>query len=415
MPAGNITGPNLLINPEKELRFAVLPEHLSDQEKNLIFSLRHHMLNTGADMRTLADETGVDLPTLRALNRIGATPDGMQDDLPSNQRSEAFEKLAKWIAVLDLEDDIVNRVERRMAGGYHTISGLAQKLDLDAAALSGLICGHTEGWDARQHANKKAMLVRLQEWVESDIASDSDGLAQTPTFVAVQEACKLAWGIGGIVVQPGEPGIGKSVAGKNFCRQFPKTRSSSGAVYVEFETGQTTEKAILEKIVEALHDQGLTPSPSGDPKRIIKKTLGDGDMLLLDEFQFTVAGGNRGGDVFHSLYNSTGISLFLMGNATMNGALLNDKKQPFAALINRAGVKPHLQTTENDVQIWMQWQGYEDAALISAAQKIGARPGQSGGLRTLAWVIRAFEKMQPGMKLNAAVLNAQAALYGKAA
>lgn len=415
MLAGNITGHEHLINPEKDLRFAVLPEHLADQEKKLIFSLRHHMINTGTDMRALADETGVDLSTLRALNRIGADFDGMPDDLPGDQRVEAFEKIAKWIAVLDLEDDIVNRVERRMAGGYHTISGLAQKLDLDAAALSGLICGHTEGWDARQHASKKGMLARLQEWVESDIASDSDGLAQTPTFEAVQEACKLAWGIGNMVVQSGEPGIGKSVAAKNFCRQFPKTRSSSGAVYVEFENGETTEKAILGKIVKALSEQGLTPSIAGDPKRIIRQTLGAGDLLLLDEFQFTVAGGNRGGDVFHSLHESTGIPFLLMGNATMNGALLSDIKQPFAALVNRAGVMQHMQTTENDVEAWMRWQGYEDAALIRTAQKIGARAGQSGGLRTLSLVIRVCERKAPGQKLTAKALKEQAAFCGKAA
>lgn len=65
---------------------------------------------------------------------------------------------------------------------------------------------------------------------------------------------------------------------------------------------------------------------------IIEDTLGPEDQLLADEFHFTIANGNRGGEVFHSLYNTTGMSIVLQGNTSLTGTHWNDKKQPFQGL-----------------------------------------------------------------------------------
>lgn len=387
-------------------------EHLADQEKILIQNLKRHMLMARCDMPNLAVEIGIGLPQLRMLTRIGTDFDEWGESLPDEQRAEAFQKIAAWVECIESEDETMERVARRMAG-FHTISGLAKKLDLDSAALGQLISGATEGWGEHEHAYKRTMLRRLSEWVDSDIESDVDGLAKTPTFLVVQEACEFALATGQILLAPGEPGIGKSMAAKSFCRKYPKTSRGSGAVYVLFESGDTTEKAILERIATALYEQGLISSMLHDYKRNIVQTLSEGDVLVLDEVQFTVAGGGRGGDVFHSLYNATGIPFVMLGNTTMNSSLLSDRKQPFAALVNRASVMPHMQTTAEDVEIWMHWQGYKDKALMKMAQAIGARAGQSGGLRVLANVIRAYEVRFPGEKLTAQTLQETAAFCGK--
>lgn len=388
------------------------PEYLSDFEREQITNLKQRMLRTRCDLPALANETGVELTVLRMLTRIGTDFDEVPDALSGAQKDEAFQKIAEWIDVIESADDTILRVERRMAA-YHTISGVARQLDLDPAALGQLISGATEGWNAHEHAYKRTMLKRLRDWAERDAESDARSLAQTPTFIAIQCDVENTLSVGGTLAMTGEPGIGKSVTLKDFCHQYPKTRNQSGAVYIAFEAGDNTEKAILEVIVTGLYQQGLVQTMSGDPKRIIKQALGPGDIVLFDEVQFAFSGANRGGDLFHSLHDTTGVPFVFMGNYTTTGALLDDKKQPYAALVNRGGVRPHMQTTNEDVAVWMAWQGFESAELIRAAQKIGARPGQSGGLRTLAYVIRNAEKMHPGKKLTKELLMSTASYYGK--
>jgi hypothetical protein len=388
------------------------PNPLSEEEKGLIQHVKRFMVRQSVSLPELTSEIGVEINTLRSLTRIGMGIDEDPSMLPLSLRTEAIQKLSDWVNSMESEDETLDRVERRMAG-FHTITSLAKRLDLSAPILGQLLSRQTHDWSAGEHAYKRKMLGVLSAWLDSDSADDIAGIATTPTFISLQNAYDLAWATKGIVVVVGEVGIGKSLGGKRFCRQNPKTSRSKGVVYVEFKSGEITEKAILGRIVSVLYGQGLISTTSGDPTRIIEDTLDSDDLLLLDEFHFTIANGNRGGEVFHSLYNAIGMPIVLQGNATLNGTLWNDKKQPFQGLANRALCMPHMSTTVKDVETWMHWAGYDNDALIRAAVKIGARPGQSGGLRTLAMVIKAIEIKRPGEKLTATALLDFAAYCGK--
>lgn len=388
------------------------PNPLSEEEKGLIQNVKRFMVRQGVTLPELTSEIGVDRDTLRSLTRIGMGIDEDPSMLPVSMRAEAIQKLSAWVINIESEEEILDRVERRMAG-FHTITSLAKRLELSAPVLGQLLSRETHEWSAGEHANKRKILGVLSAWLDSDSADDIAGIATTPTFNLLTTAYDLAWRMKGIVSVVGEVGIGKSLGGRRFCRQNPKTRRSHGVVYVEFRSGDTTEKAILGRIVSVLYGQGLISTASGDPMRIIEDTLDSEDLLLLDEFHFTIANGNRGGEVIHGFYNAIGMGIVLQGNATLNGTLWNDKKQPFQGLANRALPMPHMSTTAEDVKTWMQWAGYDNEAMILAAIKIGERSGQSGGLRTLAMVMKAYEIRYPGKKLTATTLLDFAADCGK--
>lgn len=388
------------------------PNPLSEEEKGLILHVKRFMVRHSVTLPELTSEIGVEIDTLRSLTRVGMGMDEDPSMLPESMRAEAIQKLSAWVINIESEEEILDRVERRMAG-FHTITSLAKRLDLSAPVLGQLLSSQTHDWGAGEHAYRRKILGVLSAWLDSDSADDIAGIATTPTFNALQNAYELALATKGIVAIGGEVGIGKSLAAKQYCRQNPKTRRRNGAIYVELECGDTTASVILGRIVQALYGQGLISTSSGNPNTIIKDSLSREDLLLLDEAHFMFANGNRGGEVFHSLYNATGIPIVLQGNPTLNFTLWNEKKQEFPGLANRTLCMPHMSTSVEDVKAWMQWAGYDNEALIRAAVKVGARPGQNGGLRTLALLMNAFEKMHPGKKLNAATLLDFAVTCGK--
>lgn len=379
------------------------PNPLSEAEQEVVKNVKRFMLRQDVSLPDLENEIGVDINILRSLTRYGMGIDEDPSMLPLSMRAEAIQKLSMWAIDRESEEETIDRVGRRMAG-FHTITSLAKQLELDGPALGQLLSQQTHDWSAWEHAHKRKMLGVLSAWLDSDSADDIAGIATTPTFNLLQNAYGLALATKGIVAIGGEVGIGKSLAAKQYCRQNPKTRRSNGAIYVEMGGADTTATAILGRIVEVLYGQGLISSSSGNPNTIIKDSVSREDLLLLDEAHFMFANGNRGGEVFHSLYNATGIPIVLQGNPTLNFTLWNEKKQEFQGLANRALCMPHMRTSAEDVKAWMQWAGYDNEALIRAAVKVGARPGQNGGLRTLALLMNAFEKMHPGKKLNAATL-----------
>lgn len=388
------------------------PDPLSETEKDLVMKVKCFMMREGVTLPELTSEIGVDINTLRSLTRYGMGIDEDPSMLPQSMRADAIQKLSSWVIDRESEEETVYQVERRMPG-IHTFSSLAKHLGIDASRLGQLLTSQTSDWSPGEHAYKRKMLGLLSTWLDSDAEDDIAGIASTKTFDRLQKAYEQAFIKKRIVSIVGEVGIGKSLAAKHYWRQYPKTRRSNGVVYVEFRTGDTKENSILGRIVEVLYGQGLISTLSGDPMTIIEDTLGPEDQLLADEFHFTIANGNRGGEVFHSLYNATGMSIVLQGNASLTGTLWNDKKQPFQGLADRAWCFNGLSTTEEDVKAWMHWAGHDNEALIRAAVKVAARPGQSGGLRTLSLLIEMYEAFHQEKKLTAQSFTAYAMEAGK--
>jgi hypothetical protein len=379
----------------------------------IVHEVRDRMERYGISLHDLITAVNGTRRVFSILMRDGLGIEDLPWTLSESERQEAVEKMAGWVKGVDDEDDLITQVERRMAG-VHTISSLAKNLQIDAANLS-MVLTRRNGLERDWYYTKPKILQALTTWLDdADAHEDPLGLAETPTFKALQSYYGLAISAKSIVSIIGEVGIGKSHAAMHYYRKNPKTWRAPGVVYVRFVKGDTTENAILWRITQALYNQGLIPTTSGYPLTIILDTLGQDDLLLLDEVHFTTDKGSRAIEVFHSLYNELPMPIVLQGNNDLKGTLWDNKKQTFAGLANRSYRIPAMQTTKEDVSAWMQWAGHEDKSLIRAAQEIAARPGQSGGLRTLVLIITAFEKLNPGVKLTAKSINATKIICGKA-
>lgn len=384
---------------------------LSEEEMALVQRVKSCQVQYGVSLYEIMEEIGMDRyvlgPILNADIGIYSTP----DTLPDSIRAAAFEKLTAWVTNREDQEEIIARTVRRMAG-VHTLASLAKNLGLEHDALTKLLRRQTGNWTARDHAAKRKMLAVLSEWLESAEADDVSGFAATPTFERLQTAYNFAFGSPWTVSVVGEVGIGKSIAAKHYMRQNPKTRYGAGVVYVELTDADATRKAILTRIVQALLDLDVIHTAAGDPMAILADNLGPDDLLIIDEFQFALAENPNAAKLFHTLANRAKTHVVLQGNPLVDRTLWNEKVQTLEGLASRTSRMPHLSTTREDVEAWMQWAGYDDAALITAAARVAAQRGAGGGLRTLAKMLNEIEMFYPDEKLTARGLMRHAQTFG---
>lgn len=385
--------------------------HLSEEELALVQRVKSCQVQYGVSLHDLTAELDMDRHALGSILSADLGIYSPPDTLPDSIRAMAVEKLSAWVADREEQEEIIERAVRRMAG-VHTRASLAKYLSLPIDALSQLLHGKTGNWSARQHAEKRKMLAALSVWLDSDDAADVSGFAATPTFERLQTAYNYAFRSPWTVSVVGEVGIGKSVAAKHYLRQNPKTRYGAGVVYVELMDGDTSRKAVLARIVQALFDLEVIHTAAGDPMMILADNLGPDDLLIVDEFQFALAEDPKAGKPFHTLANRAKTHVVLQGNPLVDQTLWNEKNQELEGLASRTSRMPYLSTTREDVEAWMQWAGYDDPALISAAAKIAARRGVGGGLRALAKLFSEIDAFFPGEKLTARSLMTHAQTFG---
>jgi hypothetical protein len=173
-------------------------------------------------------------------------------------------------------------------------------------------------------------------------------------------------------------------------RENPKTRYRPGTVYVRLQSGDTTRKPILARIVQALYDLEVIQSTAGDPMTTLEDNLGPDDLLIVDEFQFALDEDIKAGKVFHDIANEIKTHVVLQGNPSLNTTLWNNKSEDLNGLADRTLPMPHMSTTKADVKAFMLHHGHDNPALIKAAADIVARPGRGGGLRTLKKLLDSY-------------------------
>ncbi|MBW8456933.1 MAG: ATP-binding protein [Thiobacillus sp.] len=387
------------------------PARLTEAEMALMKRVKRYQGDYKVSIQDLAEQTGIDMYVIGAMRRAGTGPDEGPPDLPPELRAQAFDKLSAWVAALDEQEEIVDRTLKRMDKVY-TRTSLATQLDLDVVDL-GLLLYQRNQWSASNSPRKQKLLEALLPWLESEEEGDDRGIASTPTFMRIERIYHKAWTKTGYRGLTGEVGTGKSFCARRFWRENMKTRYRRGVVYVELTSADKTTKAVLARIVEALYAYGAIDTTAGDHWTILCDHLGPEDLLIVDEFQFALADDIKVGKVFHDMANKMRTHVVLQGNRDLNRTLWGDKSGELEGVANRTLHPPHFVTTAADVTAWMEWAGYKDAALVKAATKIAARPGDQGGLRTLQLLFDEFESENPDKKLTAKSLIETAQLWGK--
>lgn len=365
------------------------PIPFSEEEMEVIERIKEYRMNERVSIHELAADLKMETHVIGPFFRsnLGIDPD--PETLSQPQRDKVLGAMREWLDEKEAQDEIVDLATRRMAG-IHTTQSLAKYLGISPDELGGVLNGRGGALNPAQCRARRETVAALSAWLDTDEAGDIDGIALTPTIEHLKNGYHFARTSNWIVSIVGDVGIGKSLAAMHEVREDPKTRYRPGAVYVRLQSGDTTRKAILARIVQALYDLEVIQSITGEPMAILKDNLGPDDLLIIDEFQFALEEDIKAGKVFHDIANDMNTHVVLQGNPSLNTTLWNEKNHELDGLANRALLMPHLSTTRADVEAFMLHHGHDNPALIKAAADVVARPGPGGGLRTLKKLLDSY-------------------------
>jgi DNA transposition AAA+ family ATPase len=319
--------------------------------------------------------------------------------------------------MIDLEsrnkqhDDILSKLRSRLAAGTISLTRLQVITGLEASDLKDIVdFGSTSGFNSRSK-NSEA-LDSIASWLQADESATDDDAAYavTPTFQTLQNLLAAAHEGHELIAITGSWGIGKTQAAQYYAATHPRTYNRPGAVRIQFDRTDCKPVAALEKIRDSM---GANP-PShrrGNTMNAIGAALRPGDFLILEECQRL----GEALDVICSLHDDFGVGIAMIGNPDLSAAVWG-KKSTFGALASRANRFDFPATTPDDVDAWLAWHGLPDglngqerAKLARSAAAIATRPGQNGGLRALADVIRMAENFFGGQQLTGELLTQLAA------
>ena len=329
--------------------------------------------------------------------------------LPNRSENEC-EFPAEW-------ENIMQRIETCLAGGVtrqrlQVIAGLtSSELDklIDRRHLS--TCAPTHNpiamlqWKEDRNTRQSEVMAALSSWLDDEEGQRilcTSGSAATPTFRAIHSiiertriGCKLVAIVGGV-------GVGKSEAGKAYAAANPRSQRNPGAVRIEFRQSDRKPAAALERILSALEGAAGHAYRNGQLLDAIGAACRPGDCLILDECNYLQDAAEIARDI-HAL----GVPVIMMGNPDFARAVFG-AKSAFAALASRALRHDFPATTEDDVDAWLAWSGISGADVRRTAVAIAARPGPTGGLRSLALLVDACRDYCPGRTIDGALLREMA-------
>lgn len=315
------------------------------------------------------------------------------DSFTRDESSVGLASMNAFRAELDAREEdkisaaniILDPIRARLAAGTVSTARLQIVTGLESHKLKHILDGKVFGiWDYR---DTKQALEDLAAWAAEDAhpAEDDNGYAVTPTFQLIQTLLDDAHRNCRLIAITGSWGIGKTQAAKYYAATHPRTHSRPGAIRVQFDSTDYKPVAVLEKIRDAM---SANPGSHrrGNAINAIGNALRPGDFFIFEECQRL----KEALEVICSLHDEFGVGIAMTGNPVFSSGVWG-KRPDFGALANRAARFDFPATTPEDVEAWLAWYGFPEGMdstgrkmLTKAAVNIAARPGQNGGLRTLA-------------------------------
>ncbi|MBS4015402.1 MAG: AAA family ATPase [Candidatus Latescibacteria bacterium] len=309
------------------------------------------------------------------------------------------------------QEAMLNRVETILASGL-TLSRLAAEAGEPEELVKKVL--------EREHfargygfSRRGEVLQKLAEWLEIQEPMERQQYANTATFQKIQAIIAGAHRARDFVAITGDVGIGKSWAATEYVRQHSRGYNKPGAVRVEFTRADRNDSSALFTILSALAgdvEASRSAYRNGHLQSAIGKVLNRDDCLILDECNYL----GTAVDIVRDLWEKTRTAIVMIGNPELSRTIWVDKKQDFAALASRATRFDIPRTVDQDVEAFLDWKGIADKRLRKAAVEIAARPGQSGGLRTLTKILSLLDNYYPGITLDADTFKELAAQIGRA-
>jgi DNA transposition AAA+ family ATPase len=317
----------------------------------------------------------------------------------------------QWKSQLTTEQEsIIAKVETRLATGL-TEQRLSLETGVSTEDISRLLGRNRvkNNWEHKSIEDTTTAIASLAEWLggEADITQIQSGFAVTPTFQSLQALFAQSHKSRQLIAITGSWGIGKSEAAKAYVQSCPRGHRKPGALRIEFTNSDKKPAAAYSKILGALHGEVGHAYRNGNLHDAIGAALNPGDCLIMDECNYL----NEAMDVVRSIHDDFGVSIVMIGNPEFKATVWGKKSQ-FAALASRAMHFEFPNSTAEDIEAWLAWNGVLDgmrpserAKFIDQAIIIGKRPGPNGGLRSLAHVIDIHANLYRSAPLDGALLT----------
>lgn len=314
------------------------------------------------------------------------------------------------------QESIIAKVETRLAAGL-TVQRLSLETGIDMADINKLLdrsrirkpTHHSHSWEEKSIEETAAAIATLAEWLggKTETEQTQSWFAVTPTFQKLQAIFAHTHKSRELTAITGSWGIGKSEAAKAYAEAFPRGHQKPGAVRIEFTNSDKKPTAAYAKILGALRGDRGHAYRNDNLHDAIGAALNPGDCLILDECNYL----NEAMDVVRSIHDDYGVSIVMIGNPEFTATVWG-KKSRYSALASRTNRFEFPNSTAEDVEAWLAWNGTlvgmkpsERTKFIEKAITIGKHPGANGGLRALASGIELHSGIYSNAPLDGALLE----------
>lgn len=394
-------------------------DYESPRVKNILSRLQKRLGHANGKPDGVARLININPATLEyMLRREQAADQAMAWDDPD----EVMDKLEEWLLFEydERAEGILTCIEIRLATGL-TRDRLANEAGIRLESLEYLLKrmagGSTDRAD-RDHPAKA--ITALEAWLAEEDGQGNEQTAEpapTHVFMVVQRYLGAAHSGRRLIAITGDVGIGKTWAAKAYAAAHPKTDRNPGVVYVEFTELDAKPLAAMQRILKAMPGRSIeAPKQEHMLFDYLAANLKQGDLLILDECNHL--SGRKGTEgralaFIRDLHERSRAGIAMLGNPELRARVWGDDQQDFAALASRTMHYDLGHTKEPDVDAWMQWSGLTGRTLRKTLIDIATRPGQKGGLRSLARIVDDYREFYQGHPVEVARLKQIAQMAGR--
>lgn len=284
----------------------------------------------------------------------------------------------------DADQAAIDHLQRCIACGDE-IGDIAKEAGIRVDFLVAMIDGRKPYFGRPSRVDEVAELYEaLVSWHTKEISNPP--FAETPTFMGITKHIAYAHAAGKALSIIGGVGIGKTIAQLAYCRGYPRTPQSPGALRIILTEDCASAKNALWKVYCALY-----PGQASSALRFRRSDMQDGivralrkdDILLFDEANHLDESIDSIRDIYDRVAGKVG--MVFLGNPKFD-SLVYAESDKFSAFANRARPIRYLQSTLGDVQVWCLWAGggWTDNTVLPFAISVGAAAGKYSGLRSLS-------------------------------
>lgn len=311
------------------------------------------------------------------------------------------------------QEVVLSRVEIILNTGY-SLNRLLAETGIYDDDLKKLLDRSYIGYLPADKIRQMEAFSALHEWIEiKESNAIPESFANTPTFEKIQAIITNAHHSGDFVAITGDVGIGKSQAAIAYVKSNPRGFNKPGAIRIEFTRADRNDSSALYTILCGLagdFEASRSAYRNGHLMSAIGKVLDRRDCLILDECNYL----GPAADIVRDIYERTGAAIIMIGNPELSNTVWSKKRQEFSALASRATRFDFPCTLEEDVDAYLTWKGITGAKIRKVAKAIAARPGQSGGLRTLTKIFALRDTYYPSLAMDGDAFEALATQIGRA-